>query len=62
MGISELKKKENYHQILQIQINPDSKFQFQHIIPKKTSQKKYSSGRKQKKMSISTEFFIFELV
>ena len=45
------KKNENYHRILHIQINLDSKFQLQQkiLIFAKNFQKKYTSGRKHKK-------------
>ena len=58
------KKNENYHRILHIQINLDSKFQLQQtiLIFGTNFQKKYTSGRKHKKMNITIEFFIFELV
>ena len=57
-------KKENYHRILHIQINLDSKFQLQKkiLIFGPNFQKKYTSGQKHKKMSIAIEFFIFKLV
>ena len=57
------KTKKNYHQILYIQINLDSKYQLQHSILMfgANFQKKYTSGQKQKKMNITIEFFIFEL-
>ena len=57
-------KNENYHRILDVQINLDSKFQLQQtiLIFGTNFQKKYTSGRKHKKMNITIEFFIFELV
>ena len=63
-GYFRTKKNENYHRILHIQINLDSKFQLQQtiLIFGTNFQKKYTSGRKHKKMNITIEFFIFELV
>ena len=58
-GYFRTKKNENYHRILHIQINLDSKFQLQQTI---LIQKKYTSGRKDQKMNITIEFFIFKLV
>ena len=57
-------KNENYHRILDVQINLDSKFQLQQtiLIFGTNFQKKYTSGQKHKKMIITIEFFIFELV
>ena len=47
-----------------IQINLDSRFHLQltSLIFGTKSQKKYTSGRKQKKKNITIELFIFELV
>ena len=47
------KKNENYHQIVHIQINLDSKFQLQQrtLIFGTNFQKKYTSGRKHKKLT-----------
>ena len=56
------KKKGNYHQILLIQINLDSKFQFQQFWFLEQISKKYASGGNQKQMNIIIEFFIFKLV
>ena len=64
MGVSEQNKK-NYHRILYIQVNLDSKYQLQHsilIFGANFQKKKYTSGQKQKKMNITIESFIFELV
>ena len=58
-------EKRNYHRILNIQINIDSKFQLQQailIFGTNFQKKKYTSGQKQKKMNITIEFFIFKLV
>ena len=56
-------KNENYHRILHIHINLDSKFQRQQFeFWNKFPKKKYTSGRNQKKMNITIEFFIFKLV
>ena len=56
------KKNENDHLILHIQINLDSKFQLQQFRFYRNFQKKDTSGQKQKKIIITTEFFIFESV
>ena len=58
------KKNENYHQILHIQINVDSKFHLQQIVLifGTNFRKKYTSGQKHKKMNITIEFFIFKFV
>ena len=59
-----LNEKKNYHRILCIKINLDSKFQLQQtiLIPGTNFKKNYTSGRKHKKMDIAIEFFMFELV
>ena len=63
-GYFRTKKNENYHRILHIQINLDSKFQLQQtiLIFGTNFQKKYTSTQKQEKMNMAIEFFIFELV
>ena len=50
-GYFRTKKNENYHRILHIQINLDSKFQLQQtiLIFGTNFQKKYTSGQKHKK-------------
>ena len=65
-GYFQTKKNENYHRILHIQINLDSKFQLQQtiLIFGTNFQKKYTSSRKQKnhywilhiRISLSTNF------
>ena len=60
-GYFSIKKYENYHRMLHIQINLHSKFQLQQVF-ETNLQKKYTSGRNQNKMNITIEFFIFKLV
>ena len=58
--------KKNHHRILHIPFSLGSKFQLQQtilIFGENFFKKEYfCSGRKQKKMNITTEFFIFELI
>ena len=63
-GYFRTKKNENYHRILHVQINLDSKFQLQQTILtfETNSPKKVYFRSKTQKMNITTEFFIFELV
>ena len=62
-GYFRTKKNENYHRILHVQINLDSKFQLQQtiLIFETNSPKKVYLRSKTQKMNITTEFFIFEL-
>ena len=64
-GISKLKKKGNYHRILHIQINQDSKFQLQQtilIFGTNFQKKCILLVKNRNKMNITIEFFIIELV
>ena len=58
------KKNEHYHRILHIQINLDSKFQLQQtiLIFRTDFQKNVYFLSKTEKMTITIEFFVFELV
>ena len=70
MSISNLKKKkkekkkENHHRILHIRIIVNSKSQLQQtiLIFETIFSNKDTSKRKQKKLTVTTEFFILELV
>ena len=57
-------KKEHHHRILHIQINLDSKFQLQQtiLIFRTNFQKNVYFLSKTEKMTITFEFFVFELV
>ena len=58
------RKNENYHRILHIQINTDSKFQLQQttLILKQISKKGILSAENREKTNITIQLLIFELV
>ena len=58
------RKNENYHRILHIQINTDSKFQLQQttLILKQISKKSILSAENREKTNITIQLLIFELV
>ena len=60
-GYFRTKKKENYHRILHIEINLDSKFQFSTILIFETNFQKKSilPVKIRRKTNITIEFFIF---
>ena len=64
-GYFRTKTNENYHRTLHIQINLDSKFQLQQTIlffGTNFQKKVYFRSKTEKKMNITIEFFVFELV
>ena len=58
------RKNENFHRILHIQINTDSKFQLQQttLILKQISKKSILSAENREKTNITIQLLIFELV
>ena len=52
----------NCHRRLHIQINLDPKFQLQQANLIFGTKKKYTSAQKHKKINVTIEFFLFEVV